>query len=173
MHLVANGPESITMAETVSLTPSPPVGATCPGCGAIRAVRCPFCSTVGTDFAQAEVDFGRLLNLPGGGKSAQCCGPQGCSPVHPKTDAVTSSQPSARLHIDAAARMLICPTCDEPVQPEFARCCGQCGHDFGEGFEVDDGPPPLEGSPLRIAASVAVIAVFIAAIWVYCWRLFK
>ena len=68
--------------------------------------------------------------------------------------------------------MLLCPTCDEPVRPEFARRCGQCGHDFGAGFDVPDCPPDLESSPMRIAVCVAVIVVFVAGACTYCWRLF-
>ena len=36
-------------------------------------------------------------------------------------------------HADAA--MLLCPTCDEPFTPQFARCCGDCGHEFPDGFD--------------------------------------
>ena len=68
--------------------------------------------------------------------------------------------------------MLLCPTCDEPVRPELARRCSQCGFDFGVGFDVAESPPALEGSPLRIAVCLAVIVGFIAGACVYCWHLF-
>lgn len=68
--------------------------------------------------------------------------------------------------------MLLCPTCDEPVRPELARRCSQCGHDFGAGFDVAESSPALEGSPVRIAVCLTVIVVFIAAACAYVWRLF-
>jgi hypothetical protein len=32
--------------------------------------------------------------------------------------------------------VLLCPTCDEPIPPQFFRHCESCGFDFGSGLEI-------------------------------------
>ena len=33
--------------------------------------------------------------------------------------------------------LFLCPSCDEPITPGWYRLCAQCGHDYGEGMEVE------------------------------------
>ena len=32
---------------------------------------------------------------------------------------------------------LLCPTCDEPLIPEYRRRCELCGHEFADGYNGD------------------------------------
>jgi hypothetical protein len=126
---------------------------------------------MGTDFAQADVDFGRLLNISMSGNSTPCCGPQGCSPVRPQSPPEGPKCPASET-AEGAAAMVLCPTCDEPFRPEFARRCGQCGHNFADGFDLPEETPRLEDSPFRIGVCLAAIILVTTAVAVYCWRLF-
>jgi hypothetical protein len=68
--------------------------------------------------------------------------------------------------------MLLCPTCDEPFTPQFARRCGNCGHEFPDGFgqtkaeRTDEGPNP------RILVCLGGIVLLAAAALLYFCRLF-
>ncbi len=54
---------------------------------------------------------------------------------------------------DAPPRLAaICTGCDEPWLPEFLRRCEWCGHDFGEGIDMETPPRPAsteESEPLN------------------------
>jgi hypothetical protein len=91
--------ESAAMAETDLSTSDGKEWLVCPVCGTKSVASCPFCSSPGTDFAQEDLDFGRLFNLSSSGISAQSCGPQGCSPVRQKP----GSPPETRSASDTAA----------------------------------------------------------------------
>jgi hypothetical protein len=66
---------------------------------------------------------------------------------------------------EAAEPLVLCPECDEPFVPEYARRCHECGHEFPDGFDPSGGPPPDTFNwrvLVTIVALVAVVAVVIA-----------
>lgn len=65
--------------------------------------------------------------------------------------------------------LVICPTCDEPFQPEYLRRCEWCGHDFGTGAEPPRIVRPMEGEPVNWRTVVAGLVgiVIVGAIVVY------
>lgn len=132
----------------------------CPQCGTRRTVRCPFCKTTGDDFRGA-VEVDQLLGLPlDSGAAGPCCGPGGCTPVG-HADESPSQENSA-----APGPMLVCPTCDEPQPPQYLRCCGQCGHDFGEGVDAEPGDSSASAiNPRIVLAMVAVAALVGLLVW--------
>ena len=66
--------------------------------------------------------------------------------------------------------MLLCPTCDEPFTPQFARSCN-CGHEFPAGFDQPQEAAGEESNP-RILVCVGGIILFTVAALIYLWRLF-
>jgi hypothetical protein len=64
--------------------------------------------------------------------------------------------------------LLICPTCDEPFVAQFLRRCQWCGHDFGDGLQVDVGATSgedveqLNGRALAVA--IALVGVVVLAV---------
>ncbi len=58
------------------------------------------------------------------------------------------------------ALMVLCPTCDEPFEPQFPARCEWCGHRFRDGYE----PPPgeLQAVPLFSAFEVGSRVVIVA-----------
>ena len=68
--------------------------------------------------------------------------------------------------------MLLCPTCDEPFTPQFARRCGDCGHEFPDGFDQAQVEQASEGLNSRILFCLGAIVLFTAASLIYFWRLF-
>jgi len=67
-----------------------------------------------------------------------------------------------------ARELVICPECDEPFPPQYARQCHQCGHQFADGFD----PHPRrerasEWVTSRIVLAIVVFAVIIAGLVIY------
>lgn len=84
----------------------------CPECQQRRQTVCPVCKVAGDDFP-----LGDSLPTPAPLEST--------SPSEPTTEA------------DEPEILLMCETCDEAFLPRHYRLCEKCGHDFGEGIEVD------------------------------------
>ncbi|MGD9721770.1 MAG: hypothetical protein AB7O59_05220 [Pirellulales bacterium] len=61
---------------------------------------------------------------------------------------------------------VLCPTCDEPFEPEFPRRCEWCGHTFADGRELPPVPPrePSEFNARVAIALVGVIAIIVGLI---------
>ena len=57
--------------------------------------------------------------------------------------------------------MLMCPTCDEPFTPEHPELCEWCGHEFADGYEVDQPQGIAEESlsPRVIGVIVALLTI--------------
>lgn len=69
--------------------------------------------------------------------------------------------PVAHEHDAEEPPLLICPTCDEPFEPRYLRCCEWCGHDFGDGITT---PPPRDDRPAEpLNARVVLVALAMLA----------
>jgi hypothetical protein len=57
-----------------------------------------------------------------------------------------TSFPLADIEETAAGQrvLLVCETCDDHFRPDFFRQCHRCGHDYGDGFEVERQWAPIE-----------------------------
>jgi len=55
--------------------------------------------------------------------------------------------------------LLKCEDCDDLIQPQWYRRCAACGHDFGEGIDVD----PAHHASADGSGSLAVVAAVLAA----------
>ncbi len=148
----------------------PPAGVpgdwpTCPGCGERRSTRCAVCGTAGTDFQPADMGFTWIPGLEDAAAAAPSCGcgPGGCTPAGQMTGLPTADESQA----EQPARLLMCPTCDEPFTPEYPRMCEWCGHDFGEGHEVELPGPPEEEINSRVIAVIVGLVVLAVAMVVY------
>ena len=146
---------------------------TCPRCGAKRVTRCPFCNTSGIEFAPAQVDFGRLLDLPANGTSGSCCGPGGCSPVKEiaQSEELHELDGPSGTAASAHGPMLLCPTCDEPFWPQFAGRC-HCGQEFLDGFEQSQVESAVDGMNPRVLVCLGGIILFAVAVLAYLYLLF-
>lgn len=140
----------------------------CPQCEAPRTTRCPVCGTAGSDFALADADFSGAPE-PDAAAAVPAsfrCGPGGCTPAGSaaETDAPAGDEPQA----EPTRTLLMCPTCDEPFEPEYPRVCEWCGHEFPDGFQVEIPQEPLEQIDSRVymvvfgllALGVALVAYF-------------
>ena len=63
--------------------------------------------------------------------------------------------------------MLLCPTCDEPFTPQFARRCDDCGHEFPDGFDQTEADWDGGGLNPRILFCLGGIVLFAVAALVY------
>ena len=59
--------------------------------------------------------------------------------------------------------MLMCPTCDEPLVPEYPRVCEWCGHEFADGFESEllVKPQRIDGRAILVTAGLLTVAAVI------------
>lgn len=71
--------------------------------------------------------------------------------------------------------MLICPTCDEPFEPDYLRHCEGCGHDFGSGQETPpvDTAPDFEPRKLRVLMVASAALALVAGLFAYFASLLK
>jgi len=66
----------------------------------------------------------------------------------------------------AAEPLVLCPECDEPFVPEYARRCHECGHEFPDGFDLFGGPPS-EGFNWRVLVAIAALVAIFAGVLAY------
>ena len=138
---------------------------TCPGCAARRSTRCPICGTAGSDFQPADMGFVWIPELADAAREAPSCncGPGGCTPAGEQTEVSGADEAAS----ESPARLLMCPTCDEPFTPQYPRLCEWCGHDFGDGYEVEL-PEDLTGQiNSRVVAAIVGLLAFVVAMVVY------
>ena len=136
----------------------------CPKCDAPRVTRCPICSTEGTDFRQADPNYTPTLGVAEDATplSTCDCGSGSCHEKEapgqtPPEAAETGSAPAQRL-------TLLCPTCDEPFEPHYARRCAECGHEFADGFDEVAGPSETAHFDYRIVALIAVVLAVVGGL---------
>ncbi len=149
----------------------------CPECDSRRATRCPICSTEGADFRPADTDYSGVLGVAEDASPLSTCG-CGSDSCHKDEspgqatpeDVATSADAGEPADDDGAAAppglTLLCPICDEPFAPQYARRCRQCGHEFDEGFEVA-GPREAEHFDYRLAALIAGVLAVVAGLFFY------
>jgi hypothetical protein len=136
----------------------------CPECNARRSTRCPVCETAGTDFPAADMGFVWIPGTEDAAQAVSCgCGPGGCTPADKPGEVPAADGPEAEL----PAALLMCPTCDEPFEPEYPRLCEWCGHEFADGFEVELPAAPVEQINSRMIAVVVGLLVLAAAMVAY------
>ena len=127
----------------------------CPECDARRSTRCPVCSTAGTEFPSVDMGFDWIPQPGDLATTTGChCGPGGCTSGDPGPEPVSPD------HEAAPPTMLTCTTCDEPFVPGYPRLCEWCGHDFGNGFEVEvsEGPPePIGNRPVLVMIALGLL----------------
>ena len=142
----------------------------CPECDARRSTRCSVCHTVGTDFPQADMGFIWIPGPEEASEAASCgCG-SGCSHGESTTgiDTTGIDTPDGEEPRERSPLLLVCPTCDEPFQPEYPRLCQSCGHEFDDGFDLElPTEPEEEQVGFRVIAVVAGMVLLAAALTVY------
>jgi putative signal transducing protein len=133
----------------------------CPQCDTRRTTRCPICPTSGTDFEEVDPEFLGSLGLPGntadtaGGCGSNCsCGQDPQTTAPQSVEAEAAEPPGAETIPPRLA--LMCPTCDEPFVPEFPRRCEWCGHEFADGYDVED---HIEGEPIPVQAMIVILGL--------------
>jgi hypothetical protein len=162
--LVAAGPEQegpLPEAPAMVSQPWP----RCPECGAPRSTRCPICGTAGSKFPPADAGFTWMGELADAARDvpAGSCGPGGCTPAPEQTEAPEAEESEA----EPPAKLLMCPTCDEPFAPQYPRRCEWCGHEFPDGFEVPLPEGPVEQVNRRMIAVIVGLLLLAAAMAAY------
>ncbi len=139
----------------------PPPWPQCPQCDARRTTRCPICLTSGTDFDEVDPEYIGLPDLPedasdatGSCGSGCSCGshPHGADPQSVEAEASEPPPPEACQ----PQLVLMCHTCDDPFVPEFPQRCEWCGHEFAEGYEVEE---HVDSEPIPVQAMVVILAL--------------
>jgi len=126
----------------------------CPSCERNRPTFCPTCDIAGDQFPLAEY-------IPA------------AAPVHATRRASGCACRTCDKDRDEehAPVLLMCPCCDEAFAPKFYRLCEECGHDFGEGRQVEvSEPEELSGRVLFVISALSALTI---GILVYLWQLFR
>jgi hypothetical protein len=64
--------------------------------------------------------------------------------------------------------LLVCDDCDDHFLPEMFRRCHHCGHDYGDGYEVETaGQSPIDGASRRVWLLAAGLLVGTALLIAY------
>jgi hypothetical protein len=130
-------------SESVIAVPAP--WPRCPQCDARRTTRCPICLTSGVEFEGVDPEFAGLPNQPDQSSqpSDSCdsssCGSSCSCGTQPAES--QSAEPEAELpgpDAGPARLTLMCCTCDEPFIPEFPSRCEWCGHEFADGYALEE-----------------------------------
>jgi ribosomal protein L37AE/L43A len=141
----------------------------CPECGEPRSTRCTFCGTSGIDFPPADANAGDLPEMPSdrAEDASHCnCGHGGCG--NHGGDCEEESPEEVSL-----PPLVICPTCDEPFQPRYARRCQNCGYEFSDGVDwTPHKEHPPESFNWRIAYVFYALAVLAIGLVAYLLTLF-
>ena len=71
---------------------------------------------------------------------------------------------------DGEPPLLHCPSCDDTFRPQWYRLCARCGHDFGNGLEIQQkGSGSLDFSPRSIAVAGALLFLAMTALAYFFW----
>ena len=148
----------LEQGESVIEVPAP--WPRCPQCDTRRTTRCPICPASGTDFDEVDPEFIGTLGLPGDTSDATSgCGSD-CSCSHqpqsaaPQSVEAEAEPPAAQTSLPRLA--LMCPTCDEPFVPEFPRRCEWCGHEFADGYGIEN---VVESEAIPAQAMIVILGL--------------
>ena len=122
----------------------------CPQCSQPRQCACPACQVAGVDFPLAEYQAAS-------------------APLHPTRAHIDESPVS--LPPTHGRPLLRCTTCDEVFAPRFYRRCQNCGHDFGEGIDLETAPQE-ELTP-RFFLLLAGMLLTLGVLLVYFWWILR
>lgn len=91
------------------------------------------------------------------------------------SDFPPGEMPVARESDAEEPPLLICPTCDEPFEPNYLRHCEWCGHDFGSGIVPPEprGKPPAQPLNLRVIGVALALGAFLCGAMVYFAKLLR
>jgi hypothetical protein len=121
----------------------------CPKCGRNRQTFCPTCDIAGDQFPLAEY-------IPAAPVKAS------------RRDAACACRSCDDEDVPV---LLMCPSCDEAFAPKFYRLCEECGHDFGEGRQVEvSEPEELTDRALFVIVTLGVLTIGVLG---YLWYLFR
>jgi hypothetical protein len=142
----------------------------CPECGAQRLTRCPVCKTTGTEFAEADSEYIWGMGLaeapdetPSCGNGS--CGGGSCGGGAPANEVESAVQEKMGDEEDDDHRLiLVCPTCDEPFEPEFPRTCAWCDHEFPDGYEPENTIIPPAQCDTRVTVIVVGLLVLLTLV---------
>jgi hypothetical protein len=150
-----------------SSVPVAPEWPRCPECNAPRTTQCPACGATGSNFRPADPAAVDILspNAAAEAASGVSCGPCGCSSA--ENASCGPGVASGAAEPDLPAPALVCPTCDEPFVPQYARRCEACGHEFPDGMDVEPRDTPLDSINTHILAAMVGIVALIVAIGVW------
>lgn len=137
----------------------------CPQCNARRVTRCPICSTEGQDFRQADPNYTPTLGLADDATplSTCACGTGSCHEKESPGQAIPEGETADTGPAPTQCLTLLCPTCDEPFEPQYARRCHECGHEFADGFEVAS-LSETEHFDYRVVALIAVVLAIVGGL---------
>jgi len=150
----------------------------CPECGTPRLTWCPICQTSGTRFSPAdEVPPEAFDQLSAEGLGDACGLPScACRSGFPASKVSVSQPADADSPLDprdTQSRLLLCPTCDEPFEPQFARRCEWCGHEFADGIDwtppAEDDGESLSARAVAILAGLLGLAILLLGYLAYVW----
>jgi len=129
----------------------------CPQCGHRRHTRCPICQTAGSEFPLGDARFSvpQTLHqiLPAGADQEQFLASQ---------EVEGDTLPGEQSTDQSEGRLALCSTCDEPFEPQYARWCEWCGHDYGRGYEYRR-PPSERLTPQAIAVALGLAVTLVGA----------
>lgn len=126
----------------------------CLACGRNRQTYCPTCEIAGDQFPLAEYIPAVAPVKPTRRDSG--CGCRTCDEGRDEGHAPV---------------LLMCPSCDEAFAPKFYRLCEECGHDFGDGRQVE--VPELKELPGRVLFVIAALGALTIGALVYWWCLLR
>lgn len=158
----------------------PPNWPRCPQCHVPRLTWCPICQTAGTRFEAADDVPSDLFDELAGGACAVECSGSVCARSTHSPPAAQIQPPEAPAGTEAglqrggeAPGMVLCPTCDEPFVPAFARHCEWCGYEFADGVDFTPLLPEEAESlgPRALGVFVALLALagLLAGYVLYLW----
>lgn len=80
------------------------------------------------------------------------------------TDFRPADQVEAPSEAEQPAGLVICPTCDEAMKPQFLRECEWCGHRFTDGLEPRRESSETDGNWRPLLALLVVGAILVALV---------
>ncbi len=75
------------------------------------------------------------------------------------------SEPS----LEQSRSLLICPTCDEPMAPQYLEECEWCGHRFADGVAPPQDAFRTEWTWRLVIAAIAVVAIVAGTVAYFAW----